>query len=65
MAELLEFRRQRGGLPIEQAAVARPTAIDPTCGMPVDVATARYRSERDGATYYFCCAGCQKEFLAS
>jgi xanthine dehydrogenase accessory factor len=40
----------------------RGEAVDPICGMTVDIATARYTSERDGVRYYFCCAGCQKAF---
>ena len=38
------------------------TAVDPVCGMSVDTATAEYRSELGGRTYYFCCAGCQHSF---
>ncbi|MGQ0849428.1 MAG: XdhC family protein [Actinomycetota bacterium] len=37
-------------------------AIDPVCGMTVDVATARFASEHLGTTYYFCAAGCQRAF---
>ncbi len=38
------------------------TAIDPICGMTVDIATARYTFTHEGTTYYFCCAGCQGSF---
>jgi xanthine dehydrogenase accessory factor len=69
MAELLRVRRERGGLPtpeapaeVEAEAELRAEAIDPICGMTVDIATARYTSERDGVAYYFCCAGCKKAF---
>jgi P-type Cu+ transporter len=37
---------------------------DPVCGMSVDPATARHRAEYQGATYYFCSAGCQAKFTA-
>ena len=40
-------------------------AIDPTCGMQVDIATARWTVEKDGQTYYFCAPGCRKAFLAA
>src|SRR5262249_41077699 len=56
LAELLEVRRQRVGLhEAEDAAPspARAEATAPICGMTVDIATARHRSERDGQTYYF------------
>jgi len=36
---------------------------DPICGMTVDPATAR-QVEFEGQTYYFCCEGCRKKFLA-
>jgi xanthine dehydrogenase accessory factor len=62
MAELLETRRQRVGLLGELTAPERAEAIDPICGMTVDIATARYTSERDGQIYYFCGAGCKAAF---
>jgi xanthine dehydrogenase accessory factor len=37
-------------------------AIDPVCGMTVEVASARHKVEHDGTMYYFCCAGCVKAF---
>jgi xanthine dehydrogenase accessory factor len=50
-----------------KAAVAAPeapaTAVDPVCGMSVTVASARQKAEREGVTYYFCCAGCRAKFL--
>ena len=64
LAELIEARRQRIGLTdgTVQAQAQRAEAIDPICGMTVDVATARYTSERGGERYYFCCAGCKATF---
>jgi xanthine dehydrogenase accessory factor len=64
MAELLEIRHQRVGLLDAAPAPERAEAIDPICGMTVDIATARYTSERDGQTYYFCGAGCKAAFDA-
>jgi xanthine dehydrogenase accessory factor len=40
------------------AAAAPATAVDPVCGMTVDVAGSRHRLERDGEVVHFCCAGC-------
>lgn len=37
-------------------------ALDPICGMSVDIATALYHSDHQGQRYYFCCAGCQRRF---
>ncbi|MBN2352686.1 MAG: YHS domain-containing protein [Spirochaetales bacterium] len=37
-------------------------AIDPVCRMKVDEKTAKYKSEHEGKTYYFCSAGCKTDF---
>jgi xanthine dehydrogenase accessory factor len=47
------------------ATIIPAEAIDPICGMTVDPATARFRTEHDGKTYWFCAAGCQAAFEAS
>ncbi len=41
---------------------AAGSAIDPVCGMSVAIATAEFHVEHQGATFYFCCAGCQHRF---
>jgi len=63
LAEIVAVTRQRNPRP--SAVLSRPAAQatrDPVCGMTVDVATARYRSERGDQPVYFCCAGCQRAF---
>jgi xanthine dehydrogenase accessory factor len=47
--------------PVAQTS-GKGNAIDPICGMSVAIATAEYRSEYQGTTYFFCCAGCQHRF---
>jgi Cu+-exporting ATPase len=37
-------------------------AIDPVCGMTVEIATAKYMSEYQGQLYYFCAPGCKLSF---
>jgi len=49
------------------AVVAAPrvepkTAIDPVCGMTVEIATAADRFEHEGVTYWFCASGCRRRF---
>jgi xanthine dehydrogenase accessory factor len=39
------------------------TAVDPVCGMSVEIAGARHRADIDGTSYYFCCAACRSQFL--
>jgi len=40
-------------------------AIDPICEMEVDEAAARYTSEYNGKTYYFCAPRCKATFDAN
>ena len=66
LAELIEARRQHPDLhPEAPPTPPRAEAIDPICGMTVDIATARFTAERDGQTYYFCCPACRKQFLSA
>ncbi len=37
-------------------------AIDPVCGMEVQIETAQSQAEHQGATYCFCTEGCRAEF---
>jgi xanthine dehydrogenase accessory factor len=64
LAELVEARRQHVGLDFDAPPPERAEAIDPICGMTVDIATARHTAERDDTRYYFCCAGCRAQFVA-
>jgi Cu+-exporting ATPase len=41
------------------------TAVDPVCGMSVDVSTAKHTMDYEGHTYYFCSPGCKQTFAAS
>ena len=64
LAELVALRAT-GGFK-EVVEVSQPeTAIDPVCEMTVDVATAKFVTEHEGTTYYFCAAGCQRAFEAN
>ena len=40
-------------------------ALDPVCGMEVEIANALHRLEREGAAYYFCSAHCRATFGAA
>ena len=42
--------------------VLKQEAKDPICGMMVEVKTAKHRSEFQGDSFYFCCAGCKQKF---
>ena len=44
------------------SADTQSSAVDPVCGMHVEIASAEYTSDYQGQTYYFCCAGCQHSF---
>jgi xanthine dehydrogenase accessory factor len=64
LAEIIQHHR---GDKLAEAAppatAAGPTeALDPICGMAVEIATARHRSELGGRTTYFCCLPCKETF---
>jgi Cu+-exporting ATPase len=40
-------------------------AKDPVCGMDVNPATARHRTQHNGKEYFFCSAGCLAKFKAN
>jgi xanthine dehydrogenase accessory factor len=50
--------------PVPSAGDSPGDAVDPVCDMLVDIATARFVSEHEGQTYYFCCPACKKKFEA-
>lgn len=52
-------------LAMRPAALPTPgpgEAVDPVCHMLVEIAGARYKSEYNGRSYYFCAPGCQRTF---
>jgi xanthine dehydrogenase accessory factor len=60
---LAEIVAATAGAQSAAAAQSAGIGIDPVCGMEVALEGARYRLERDGRTYVFCCAGCQAAFV--
>jgi xanthine dehydrogenase accessory factor len=61
LAEVVQHHRGDKGVETATAASVRE-ARDPVCGMTVDIATARYRSEAAGRITYFCCLRCKETF---
>ena len=72
-AEILQVRRtqparQPAAAPEPLLLTAVPSgdasggALDPVCGMTVDIATARHTTEHEGQTIYFCAPGCRQRF---
>ena len=58
VAEIVQQRRAQKAP--EKTVVEE--AIDPICNMTVEIATAKFTTERDGRRYYFCCAHCLRTF---
>ncbi len=52
-------------MPHNEKPPAVGDAVDPVCGMKVDIATARHVSEHHHQSYYFCSAGCKTKFQAN
>jgi xanthine dehydrogenase accessory factor len=65
LAEIVQVNRSAKEKPKNQAelpVIGRQEARDPICGMTVDVAKAKHKSEFNGNAFYFCCAGCKQTF---
>jgi xanthine dehydrogenase accessory factor len=67
LAEIIQLRRNgsirvKHGEPPEIVREVAPTAIDPVCGMTVEIASAIHKTEFEGKAYYFCAAGCKRSF---
>jgi xanthine dehydrogenase accessory factor len=65
LAELVKLRA--AGKFLKSSVQAGPSpeiaeAVDPVCGMTVEVGSARHKVDHDGITYYFCAPGCARAF---
>jgi YHS domain-containing protein len=56
--------RNRHGMPIHfhERNITMAQVKDVVCGMTVDTATAKHKSEYKGKIYYFCAPGCKSAF---
>ena len=74
LAELVQVRRRPPAITAEVVTTSMQSegmtetvageAIDPVCGMTVEITAARYTSDYQNAKYYFCAAGCKRQFDA-
>jgi xanthine dehydrogenase accessory factor len=64
LAELVGMKASGELGPAAEAAPVVDEARDPVCGMVVDVARVRLRSQHEGRQYFFCSAGCRRKFDA-
>ena len=66
LAEIIQVRRHQSKPTADQKTKLLPVihtqARDPICGMDVDTSNARHKSEHQGRSFYFCCAGCKQTF---
>jgi xanthine dehydrogenase accessory factor len=66
LAEIIQHRRSDKTIGTAAAPAPAPTvrieSKDPICGMIVDAATAKFRSEFAGRTVSFCCRHCKEMF---
>jgi xanthine dehydrogenase accessory factor len=66
LAEIIQHRRSAKTVSAEAEPAPSPTvrieSKDPICGMIVDAATAKFRSEFAGGTVSFCCRHCKEMF---
>lgn len=67
MAEILQLNRQQQSSSAKSEKAKIPvleirTAIDPICGMTVDMKSSKYSSSYDSKMYFFCCLRCKETF---
>jgi xanthine dehydrogenase accessory factor len=66
MAEIMQLnRQQKTSAKTEKAKIPVlevSEAIDPICGMTVDLKTSKYSSTYDSKKYFFCCLHCKETF---
>jgi xanthine dehydrogenase accessory factor len=65
LAEIVQHRRGKKRERLEDEDFRLTSSVenrDPVCGMIVEAASARYRSEASGRAVYFCCPGCKEAF---
>lgn len=60
MAEIVQMKRR--SLAALGTTETTSTAVDPICGMTVDIATAKHTLTVGGETHYFCCPHCKARF---
>src|SRR6476646_9258253 len=70
LAEIVQMRAnavKSAARPVRGPAlnVIQADATDPICGMTVEKSKAKYKTDFQGKTFYFCCAGCKQKFEQS
>ena len=60
-AQNMQMPRDRSAGP---QAPAAGNAVDPVCGMTVDIAKSKHTHAHDARTFYFCSASCRARFAA-
>lgn len=63
LAEIIQVSKDKSKREIPTSVpVEQKEAIDPICGMKVNIDAVKHKSDYDGKVYYFCCAGCKLKF---
>ena len=63
LAEIIQLSGSRTMTLKEPASASEKTeAKDPICGMTISVAGAKYTSDFEGRSFFFCCGGCKQAF---
>ena len=64
LAEIVQARNSKAANSVSTRELPelKQEARDPICGMTVDVSTAKYKSDFQDVSFYFCCAGCKQTF---
>jgi len=64
LAEIVQVRNSKAANSVSTPELPelKQEARDPICGMTVDVGKAKYKSDFQDVSFYFCCTGCKQTF---
>jgi xanthine dehydrogenase accessory factor len=62
LAEIVQCRSQASQPNVLDVTAETAESKDPICGMTVNIEKAKYKSEFDSRSFYFCCPGCKQTF---
>jgi len=62
LAEIVQFGRSNHSKTAPSLPIVTVESKDPICGMLVNPSQAKYQSEYEDRTFYFCCAHCKQTF---
>ena len=64
LAEIIQVHRRGRPATLSEPTSSEEEALDPVCGMTVEIGSTSLSATYQGKVYYFCSAGCQRKFTS-